>query len=67
MFQDDIDYADGFTWTCCGSDLETQGCEPANHVPEGCEYLPGTQILPMSNKRKAEEELSRPAAHLRVR
>lgn len=56
-FEDDPDMAQGFIWPCCNKFGDDEGCQrtmrrAAVNVPTS----------PMSNKRKAEEDMSRPAA-----
>ena len=59
MFMDDSNYAEGFTWECCGGQGDDGGCEQGNHVPDA-------PALSSKNKRKAEEEISRPATYTKV-
>lgn len=59
---DDSNYAEGFMYECCGGQGDDGGCEEGNHIPEDGQV----PTLPTSNKRKAEDEISRPAAYARL-
>ena len=62
MFMDESSYSEGFIYECCGRQGDDAGCEEGSHVPDD-EEVPA---LPVSKKRKAEEEISQPATYMRL-
>ena len=62
IYMDDSNYAEGFTYECCGGQGDDGGCEGGNHILEDGQV----RTLPTSNKRKAEDEISRPATYARL-
>ena len=55
----DSEHAKGSTWECCSDQGDGGGREHGNRVPE-------VPALSPKNKRKAEEEISRPATYPRI-
>lgn len=63
-FEDDSDYQEGFIWSCCGKSGANKGCFMSNHKTKVA--IPQTPSLAASNKRKAEEDIVRPATYARI-
>jgi hypothetical protein len=64
-FEDDSDYAAGFTWSCCEKEGDNEGCKSTKHKADVNiivfkPVMPQTPA-PTAKKRKASEEILRPS------
>jgi hypothetical protein len=69
-FEDDSDFQEGFTWQCCETTGDNEGCMITKHktkvnIPKN-DAGPQAPSLPASNKRKAEQDIIRPATYARI-
>jgi hypothetical protein len=63
-FVDEPDYQEEFFWLCCDKSGANRGCMMSNHKTKTA--IPQAPSLLTSNKRKAEEEIVRPATYTRI-
>jgi hypothetical protein len=69
-FEDDSDFQEGFYWSCCDNVGDHEGCMITKHKTKVNAPSKGAVLqalsFPASNKRKADEEIVRPATQARI-
>lgn len=65
-FEDDSDFARGFTWSCCEKEGDDEGCKSTKHKADVNVIVLKPVVAPRprittAKKRKASEEIPRPA------
>ena len=60
-FEDDSDFARGFTWSCCEKEGDDEGCKSTKHKAKVNIIVPRAREVPAGKKRKASKEIIRPS------